>query len=186
MASGEYMVAEHWAEDAVASEDSPGPARVLLASIRLRQNQGEAARDLLRPFVTEANVHGRLRSDAVLLLGYAALVIGTQDAYDEALALVSRVPTGAKPSDPRVDGIRGCLLIARGQIDAGLSIGRDAFGNPALNRTFISDLACFLAEGEKAKGNMREAGIYAQIAREMGATSRFLARAEGIVPVTGG
>jgi hypothetical protein len=179
MASGEYKTAEYWAEDAVASEVHPGAGRFLLASLRLLQGQAEAARDLLRPFV-EIGKLGQLGNDAAFLMGYTALLVATQGAYDEASAMLDTVVPGS--SDPKLDAIRACLLIATGQVETGLHICHCAFANPLLDRHILPDLACFLAEGENARGNLREAGIYSQIAREMGANSRFLCRIEGVLP----
>jgi len=176
MALDEYTIAERWAEDALASEERPGAARILLAVLRLQHDEVEVAWDLLSPLRAQAGEPGGLSSDNVFLMSYTALLVATQEAFDEGLALVGTTQTHTGRSDPKIDGMRGCLLIATGQIDAGLSIGRAAFGNPTLDRTILPDLACFLAEGENARGNTREANLYAQIAREMGANSRLLAR----------
>ncbi|MBK8978831.1 MAG: M50 family metallopeptidase [Planctomycetes bacterium] len=159
--------------------DLPATARVFLRS-------GIAWSDLLLGDELDDDV---MHVDEADRLSEAALTEADRIpvACDDAAGAEDRADWPALPLRrlfPTIEGTRGCVLIARGEIEHGSRLVLDA-RRRLRDRHLAALYTCFLAHGARKRGRTRSAQAYLTAARRLDRTCPLLTGAEGAAPRQG-
>lgn len=163
------------------------PAHALLrnnlAVTLLDLHDGAGARPHLLALAGREPLDPRLRPIVFNNLAAADLLIGRPDLLVEADRYSEEALRHA-PWLPAVRGTRGGALVETGKLDEGLALLRgaiDAVKDPAQKTILV----CYIAMGERRKGNADEARRCLETARALDPECPLLARAAGAGPAAG-
>jgi hypothetical protein len=109
-------------------------------------------------------------------IAYVDALIGDPELLPEADAY-SKEATGTVPWVPHFTGTRGTVLVAMGQIEAGIKLLREAFEKVESPRSKAEN-ACHLAIANARIGNRDQADKYLKLARQLDSQCRLIERAE--------
>ena len=109
-------------------------------------------------------------------IAYVDALIGDPGLLPEADAY-SKEAYAAAPWAPSITGTRGTVLVAMGQIEAGIKLLKESF-EKAWSPRSKTENACHLAMAHARLGDRNQADNYLELARQMDSQCRLIERAE--------
>jgi tetratricopeptide (TPR) repeat protein len=109
-------------------------------------------------------------------IAYVDALLGDPELLPEADAY-SKEAYGAAPWAPSITGTRGTVLIALGQLEAGIKLLKESFERAWTPRSKAEN-ACHLAMAHTRLGDRNQANNYMKLARQLDSQCRLIDRVE--------
>ncbi len=160
-------------EEGLAKTGSHPVLRMDQAVVLIDLRRCDEARSLLRAFLEREDIGTGMKLLAMNNLACADLLSRNEEYLEEADQLSAEV-FAALPQVAACRSTRGAVLLARGEIAAGLALLKDSIGRDKPWAKKAVD-ACWIAVGEARRGNDARAREFALLAETLAPDSRLLA-----------